>query len=931
MKRNLFCVLLLAALALMATSVYAQGTSGSLSGRVLDQQGQPIPGASVEVTSKYLQGPRGTATNLQGEFLIPYLPPGDDYRLTVEAMGFNKIIQSSVKISLGTTSTVEVTLTSGGEEVTVTARPPVVTLKETKINTNLTQEELEMLPIGRQYQDVLYLAPTVTSSGSGGNPGVAGSTSSENIFLVNGLNTTDPVTGTFGTNLNYNFIREMEISTGGLEAEYGASTGGLFNVLTKSGSNEFHGELFAYYVNENLTAASHSTDFSVNRPQPYHNYDYGFDIGGPIVKDRLWFFVGYNPSLFTNHQEGNTITTNTAFYPGLQLEIPYSYDNMSRNWFWSTKFNYRINDRHSLELSVFSDPSHMWFYEGPFPSLDFRAVQTRRYQGGYNAALKWYATWSDKFFMDMGFGKTHSRLDILPWDQAGYGRPEVISLDWSPGLSIGAGSGTVLWDDRDTSQFEVKMTYLAGKHEIKFGGQWEDLKWNSYSGYTGGAIYNVLYSFGAPASRNINDYYYWIVQTVQNPRSYEKGGYMAAFVQDKWAISDTINLSYGLRWERNEVKPGNNGQKLALSSISPRLGFSYDWAKNGKSKLYLNWGRFYQRVPVAMAQSMDPGHATYQDVYRAFPKQFWYRSAYGVVPTTVLGGVKNQYNDEFVAGVEYEVKPDLTLGFRAVYRSLGDVLEDVGYVDAAGNINYIIMNPGKQWPAALMANWASAVPDYERFPRPIRNYQGYTLTLNKRFSNNWFLNASYTWSQLKGNYEGGSGGYSLAGLNPNASSAYDIPESILIQNRYGYLPQDVRHFLKVQGSYRFNFGLVLGANLTLRSGRPLDKRMGYPNLEAGYGTVLVAPRGTSRLPGVWQLDLHAEYSFKLWKTNLAFFADVFNLTNRQTATAKYQTYYVTPDTVADYYSGNLQRDNNWGKTTARQGSRNMRLGVKWAF
>ncbi len=382
---------------------------------------------------------------MQGEFLVPHLPPANDYRMVVEAVGFNKIIQSNVTIRLGSTITLEVTLTSGGEEVTVTARPSAVSLKETKISTNLTQEEMERIPIGRQYQDTLYLAPTVVTSGMGGNPGVAGSTGSENIFLVNGLNTTDPVTGTFGTNLNFNFIREMDVATGGLDAEYGASTGG-----------------------------------------------------------QLWY-VQYN----------------------------------------------------------------------------------------------------------------------------------LASLN--------------------------------------------------------------------PATPRPGDYYYWIIQRAQNPNYNEKGYYTALFAQDKWSVTDNLSLSYGLRFEKNEIKPGNGGQQLCLDSWSPRLGISYDFMKNGRSKMFLNLGRFYQRLPIAMAHSMDPGHATYQDVYRGYPKSLWYRSTYGAIPTTILDGVKNQYTDELVAGLEYEIKPDLTFGFRGVFRELGRVIEDMGYIDPYGGISYIIMNPGDQWPASTPA------------------------------------------------------------------------------------------------------------------------------------------------------------------------------------------------------------------------------------
>ncbi|MEJ2421565.1 MAG: carboxypeptidase-like regulatory domain-containing protein, partial [Acidobacteriota bacterium] len=232
----------------------AQSNTGSISGKVVDQKGNPIPGATVVVSSPALQGTKGTATGKDGNFLIPYLPPSSDYTVTVSAEGFNKVVLSKVQVQLNSTTNQNISLESGKSVVTVTAHPPAVSLKDTKVSTNLTSQELSLLPLGRGYQNTLFLAPTAINAGAGGNPGVAGSTADENVWIINGINTTDVVTGTFGTNLNYNFVREVEVNTGGLPAEYSSSTGGLFNVLTKSGSNEFHGEAFAYYTNQNFSA-----------------------------------------------------------------------------------------------------------------------------------------------------------------------------------------------------------------------------------------------------------------------------------------------------------------------------------------------------------------------------------------------------------------------------------------------------------------------------------------------------------------------------------------------------------------------------------------------------------------------------------------------------------------------------------------------------
>ena len=276
-------------------------------------------------------------------------------------------------------------------------------------------------------------------------------------------------------------------------------------------------------------------------------------------------------------------------------------------------------------------------------------------------------------------------------------------------------------------------------------------------------------------------------------------------------------------------------------------------------------------------------------------------------------------------GAEYEWRPDFVVGFSALNRSLGRVLEDTAYLNNLGTISFMLNNPGtSNWPA-VMNRWSAVLPDYEPFAHPIRNYSAYTLTANKRVSDRWSVNASYTYSLLKGNYEGGSGGYSVDSLAPTISTAYDYPEHIYNMNRYGWLPQDVRSSFKVQGSYRYDWGLAIGVNILAQTGRPLDRTYQYSPNGPQSGTLFAAPRGSYRLPGLWQVDLHAEYPFKIWKSNLALFADVFNVTNRQTATAEYSNYYQWNT------SGTLQADPNWGHPTALQAPRYLRLGAKWSF
>lgn len=948
-KTRRFIVLALAVLTALcgATAVWAQGSTGGISGKVVDAQNQAIPGAEVVVTSKYLQGPRGTATNLEGEFSIPYLPPGQDYKLIAESQGYGKVIQSNVTVSLGSTTTLTITL-AGTTEMTVTAKPPAIMMKDTKVTTNLTQEELETLPIDRSYQSVLYLAPSVVTSGLGGNPTVSGASGNENIFLLNGLNTTDPVTGTFGTNLNYNFIREMEVGHGGYEAEFGASTGGLFNVLPKSGTNEFHGEVFFYYESDKFAAKSRSTYFTRSVSSPSHSYDYGFDLGGPIVKDRLWFFAGYNPTLFSRTTEGSLTTRyiwDPAAYPNnpyaQDYVFPYKYDSLSRNYFWSVKLTYRMTDKHNFDFFVTSDPSHMWFNEGYFPSLYGTYNQmSRRYQGGWNAGLKWFATWSNKFFQEVLIGDTHSRLDILPWEGGanGYGTPLIVNLDYTSPVAMTPGFGSFNWDDRDTTQFAIKWTYLAGKHELKWGGALEYGTWKQYADYTGG-FYSQAYRFRGGSLQDIGNYGVKYVYTNRDPGTEEKSRYLAVYGQDKWSLTDYLTLSYGARWEQNQIKAGN-GNKLELPYLAPRLGFTWDWAKNGKSKLYGSYGEYSNRLPIALSTSMDSGHNNITKVYRSYGYPTPQKIIYAIVPTKLLAGTKAQFDREWVVGAEYEVMPDLTMGARLVYRELGRLLEDVGWMDDDGNINYIIGNPGIY--SAGMQNVVSSFYKSSSlgwqiapFSKPVRRYKALELVANKRFSNRWFMNANYTLSRSEGNTAGGYD-QTIGQLNPSASMDYDIPSGYGLHNRHGLLPGDRTHNLKVQGSYRWDWGLVAGMVLQVQSGRPKNKIADWPFNVDGYGVEFVTERGSAgRLPTTWYLDLHAEYAWKIAWSQLSVFADVFNVTNNQKTTSIYQNYFLPRDTFqvtdATNKAAGLLTDPYWGKETGHQAPRGARIGVKWSF
>ena len=933
--------LMAAVLLVAAVMTWAQANTGQIAGKVLDDKGQPIPGASVTVNSKALQGDRGTATDLDGAFLVPFLPPASDYQVKVEAVGFNKVVQSNVGVQLGSTTTLNVALTSGSQTVTVTARPPMVSLKNTQVSDNITQQQLEMLPLGRTYQDALFLAPGAVSAGDASNPGVAGASMNENQWQINGLNTTDIETGTFGTNLNYNFVREIDVTTGGVPAEYSTSTGGLFHVLTKSGSNEFHGELFGYYTNQNLSAKGLPVAGGGLTASSTERYDYGFDVGGPILKDRLWYFVAFNPQVRSAKYQG--VFNETSYVDGHTLNLPYNYTDSRKSWMWSVKLNYRLNEKHNFELSVFGDPYKAHIPgDGMYPTINPLSDQTTRNQGGYNWIAHWYATWTSNFYSETSLGRSKDILQVIPSSNAGWGYPVEVSYDWSPALSVGPGMGVIDSDTRNTTDLLNKETWILGNHEIKVGGE---MLWAHDYGFLGypGNSYNLLQ--GGPAgypTSNMSLYSFDERYSLQNPLGDSKGRYYAAFLQDKWSITNYLNLSAGVRWEENLEEP-SEASSFSVRSTSPRVGLSWDFAHDGKSKLYVNYGEYSERMPFQLANNMAPGHAQYIDVY-----QYGVLAAQamsGSVPFKVYGNPKDQYSREWLAGFEYEIAPSFAVGARIQYRDLARALDTYGYLDKQGNLDFLIVNPGMgSYPASYMTNWMNAQTsngkpfnNFNPFTKPIRLYRAFTLTADKRFSNNWFMDASLTWSRLEGNYTGSAYGYGTTAFDygPNATGTYVAPFRALEQNNYGLLPEDVPVDFKLQGGYRFNFGLTLGANIELASGRPYNKYVGFPSQELGgvlYGqNMFVTQRGSYRLPSWYSVDLHAEYAFKLWRLNASVVADIFNLTNVQHPLDVYETFYQTPNTWKQYITGHLTPDPNWGKPTSRQAPRSVQAGLKFSW
>ncbi len=277
---------------LMVTSVHAQTTTGRLIGTVVDDTGAALPGVTVTIASPVLIGGAQTKiTDGAGDFAFIGVAPGN-YTVKVDLSGFVSQERSEVKVPLGGAASVIIEMPMGtfGGEIEVMAETPVV--DPTQVNTGIVLDEnyLQNSAIGsgnRGYQSVLSQAPGVSG---GSNPRVFGSSQRENAYYVDGVNTTDPVTATFGTNFNFDAIQEIQFQTGGFEAEYGMATGGIVNLVTKSGGNQFSGTLDIRYRNDSFNTSGDHFDAST---QNTAFQDIGATFGGPIARDKLWFFASY--------------------------------------------------------------------------------------------------------------------------------------------------------------------------------------------------------------------------------------------------------------------------------------------------------------------------------------------------------------------------------------------------------------------------------------------------------------------------------------------------------------------------------------------------------------------------------------------------------------------------------------------------------------
>lgn len=962
------------AFALVAgTAAFAQesATTGSIVGTVVDQNRKPVAGARIIV-----EGGRGQmtfASDASGSWRAASLIPGK-YSVSVIATGFQSVTKQMVDVQLGQRAPMSFKLAPPSSVVVeVVAAASALDTTVVTSGTTFSSEQFSTLPVGRSFVAIASLSPGVVDGGGTGssNPSISGGSGLENQYVIDGANTTNPgfggngsfsgTYGSLGTGINSDFIQEVQVKSFAMEAEWGQTTGGIINAITKSGSNTFEGSAFAFLDLDSLQAQDRQIYLTDGLEQPTFNSqnrtELGFTVAGPIIKDKLFYFIGYNPTTESMKRTAPIADSNgTPYTLGGR-----TYETKTTNSSFYGKLQWQLTSNQALELSFFGDPGKR--AQGPQTANDFRGTEGRFSElefGGTTATLKYNATFLNEYFLEARVTTTENTFKR---NISTLGDSEWQVRDTALGGASIQPNGAGLYEKNlkgENKQFEVKLSRTWGNFDLKGGYLHEDVAYTSFQGRSGpsgfvdphsGAVFTnglrVDIRYGSIDGGPAGTPYYRITRgNTTNPNIATKTKYDAFFLQSGIRY-ERLNFKLGLRMEGQKMIGLDQTYEFKASdNIAPRLGVTYDMNGDGKSKVYAFWGRYFEKVPNDIAvRSFSNERGVNRSDFRfmtgfnnlsgaimdgtpvlddgaSTPTTTHYATT-GDQTTIVIPGTKSMYQDEMVFGFDTELANGVALSNRFIYRKLGRILEDM----SLDGDSYFIANPGSNNGAIAAATGFTGVAT---FPDPTRNYYAFEFELRKNTTKwNAFLNLRL--SKLEGNYEGlyrNDNGQS----DPNISSLYDLPVELLEdhdrgltgreQFLIGALPTDRTLVVNSGGSYNLDMGLNLGITARYLTGTPTTSYLAHPVYE-NAGEVPVYGRGVEgRLPSRFVLDFSAQYALKLGgNKRLTFVANAFNFFNQQKVTAL--------DTNLDVGLG--APNVNYGRALTYDTGRRVRLGAKFTF
>jgi hypothetical protein len=908
-------ILSLAVALLWALPAFTQGNpNGKLSGRVSSGD-QPLPGVTVTVTSPNLQGTRSTVTSATGDYLFPSLPPGE-YAVTFEAQGLQPVKQV-LRIGAAQDNKLDTEMAGAAvtEEIQVTGTLENIS-QTVQTATTLTKQLVDQLPIGRSVNEIVSLSPGVQPNGPSkstdtglGNITIAGAPTYENLFLVNGVVVNENLRGQALDLFIEDSVQETTTASAGISAEYGRFSGGVVNVLTKSGGNTFSGSLRTRVTNQSWVSKTPLTVKRTDKTIP----TYEATLGGPILKDRVWFFLAGRT--FDKTETINTSITN----------VPYSSGQDQQRY--EGKLTASLTPSHTL-IGTYMKIKDQQKGNSFNTILDLASVYDREtpqelYSGNYTGVLSenLLATlqYSKRKFTFIGSGAptTDLILGTLLLDRsrssARYHSPTFCGV----------------CDDelRNNENYLGKLSYFLsteglGSHDIVGGvDSYNDVR--LANNHQSGSDYRIL---GTSAILRGGDIFpvfandgSTIIQYNPIPKDSLGTNFKtnSVFLNDNWRFNDRLSINVGLRYDSNDGKDEEGKKVVKDSKVSPRLGATFDTLNDGRLVLHASYGQYVAAIANSIADSTSSAGAaaTFQWAYGgpaintdpngtllsqndAIRALFdWFQSQGGpngslpLIAVDIPGGstiIRGSLDSPSVT--EYSLGATARLGNRGIVRVDGIHRDWQDFYSNRTDLSTgrIVTGNG---PAdlTLVENNDSL---YERRYDALLTQFRYTASTRLDLGGNW------TWSHTKGNFDGENRG---SGPIPGVVGKYPEYNRIEWNNPTGDLSTDQRHRVSLYGVFKLlssdRQSLSVSLLQSYFSGRAYEEvgtvSLVNPVTRANYvtnpgyltpptrATYYFSGRGSLRTPSIYQTNLSFNYDFKLAGLNLFVIPEVVNVFNQQ--------------------------------------------------
>lgn len=968
-KRPVWALLVVLGAALAAPQTAgAQAVTGSLFGTVSDASGSRLPGVTVTAASPQLiAGQEVRTTSAQGIYRFPTLPPGS-YTVTFELQGFQTVKRGSIVLLAGQALAVDAQLEVAQvtESITVTGEAPLIDTRNAALMNTANAITLENVPIARNFTDILNILPGVTDGlyDFSRVNNVHGGTVRQNVYNLDGVNTDDPNTNAPVTDLAPDAFQEVQVTTAGISAEFGDASGGVFNYITKSGGNSFSGGLNYYYQTEDLESGNVSAGrkrLGVAKGGFTHVYDWGGVLGGPILRNRAWFFVNYRD--FDQEERrsdfrGPISTTDQQVF---------------------AKGSVQVSKANKVETFLFFRDNLNF----PFTSMaTFRnSADERTWLGvakkNYIVSPHWTNVMTNSTVIEARGSLSFMRL--LATTPNNVGAPAYI--DQATSILTGGDDQTFGDNDRNRHQFKADLShfregFLGGSHNLKTGIDWQT-----------GPVFEERFLSGARGQNELagcpnGDRCISVTPDTQHllfngapfrvrlwntPREVHfDTRRFSWYAQDQWVVRDRYTINLGARLEHvNSLHPESQGgggrwetqvttfperpDLVSLTTIAPRLGFVWDVTGDHKTTVKASFGRFYYQINnnhTTATHASGPGFREF-DWNDLNGDRIYQPGEEGILRAdtrpnparlpTIDPDLKNQFNDVWTIGFERTLRADIALAVTAIFKNEDDL---IGTADLAIPFSAFapitVVNPLNNQPMTIytqrleflgrpiqrfVTNPGERPGDTEKLER---RYKGVEVVVRKRLDKNVQFETSYVWGKGEGNVGNAFGDSNLADYtNPN-----------FLINRFGDLPLGPRHQFKVQGVYMGPWGLVFSGFFQALSGIPSTDtiigsntvkgaatvrflRTQYPQIQSeAFIDVAGEPAGTRKFDTQTRLDLRAEKRVPIRKGHVSLAVDAFNVLNADGVIR-----------VRD-----LRLDSaNFGIPAQLQLPRQVRLVAKWLF